>query len=699
MPVRVRCPNPDCGKTYRVADDQLGQTAVCKHCGRKFTLSASHHETADSAGLSETGSVTLPAPVGDLPNRLGRFEIRSRLGSGAFGTVYRAHDPVLDREVALKVPLAAALEKPGARARFLREPKAAAQLRHPNIVPVFDAGNEGDRYYIASAYIEGCTLAEAIAGERIGFRRAAEVVRDLAGALDYAHRMGVVHRDVKPANIMIDPQGRALLTDFGLARLESSEEKLTHDGALMGTPAYMAPEQADSSHGDVGPTSDQYGLGVVLYELFCGEPPFSGPPMVLIFNVVNQEPPRPRSINAQIPKDLETICLKAISKRPEQRYADCGALAEDLRRWLAGKPIRARRVGPAERLRMWGRRNPTAFVSACAALLLLMMAVVTSAGLLFRGSSPSDDLEGADTIAAVSDGQLASVSGKPAPAMPEANQTASPVDDVGHDDTTGGTPAPSPEAVATTSPEPAAPPPEPQPVVPAELPEELSDSIGMQFKLIPAGEFLMGSSVDNEMFDSELPQHRVQISKPFYLGVHEVTQEQFEEVMGRHFSERKGPPLPVHCVLWPDAVGFCERLSHVESAVYRLPTEAEWEYACRAGSNTAWYFGDQEGASDVYAWIRGRNDDGPYPVGQKRPNAWGLYDMHGNVEEWCSDWYSKDYYSSSPLVDPKGPGSGQYHVLRGGGWTMEGETRSSARGMDASGAWPLFFGFRVVRVP
>ena len=377
MVVPVRCSNPDCGKTYGVDEDRLGQTAVCKHCGQQFILSATARETREPHGETLSGSGSPAASEVEMPKKLGRFEIRARIGSGAFGTVYWAHDPVLDRDVALKVPRAAVLEKPQARARFLREPKAAAQLRHPHIVPVYDAGTDGEHYYIASAYIEGHTLQHVIEQERPDFRRAAEIVRGLADALHYAHRMGVVHRDVKPANVMIDRQGQALLMDFGLARLESSEEKLTQDGSLMGTPAYMAPEQADGSLGEVGPASDQYGLGVVLYEALCRQTPFSGPPSVLIFNAIHQEPPAPSSLDPEIPRDLETICLKAMAKRAGERYANCGAMADDLRRWLAGKPIRARRVGPVERAVGWCRRNRAlAALSVVSLVLLLTVAVM-----------------------------------------------------------------------------------------------------------------------------------------------------------------------------------------------------------------------------------------------------------------------------------------------------------------------------------
>jgi WD40 repeat protein/tRNA A-37 threonylcarbamoyl transferase component Bud32 len=359
-----------------VEESQLGRVTVCKHCEREFVVQKADRETPSQTAESETLQYSAPAPVGDIPERIGRFEIRARLGAGSFGTVYRAHDPVLDREVALKVPRAAVLEKPEARARFLREPKAAARLRHPHIVPVFDAGTDGDRYYIASAYIDGRTLEELIERDRPDFRRAAQIVRDLAGALDYAHRMGVIHRDVKPANIMIDAGGESLLMDFGLARLQESEEKLTQDGSVMGTPAYMAPEQASRKFGEVGPAADQYSLGVVLYELLCGQTPFSGPPAVVIYNALHRTPEAPRRCNRRIPRDLETICQKAMAKEQKHRYTSCGELAKDIRRWLEDEPVRARRVGLMERTVRWTKRKPAI------ATLLAIVLLVTMAGVL-----------------------------------------------------------------------------------------------------------------------------------------------------------------------------------------------------------------------------------------------------------------------------------------------------------------------------
>jgi formylglycine-generating enzyme required for sulfatase activity len=232
-------------------------------------------------------------------------------------------------------------------------------------------------------------------------------------------------------------------------------------------------------------------------------------------------------------------------------------------------------------------------------------------------------------------------------------------------------------------------------------PAELTNSIGMQLKLIPAGEFLMGSPAGEEgSSGDEGPQHRVQITKPFYLGVHEVTQAQYESVMGKNPSLFKGSDLPVEQVSWDEAKEFCQKLSARENRTYRLPTEAEWEYACRANTTTAYNFGNETSQLGGSAWFDGNSDRKTHSVGAKRPNAWGLYDMHGNVWEWCEDWYDGGYYAKSPSEDPTGPATGSYRVYRGGCW---GGSASRCRSARRYGVVPgfrfNFLGFRVAAVP
>lgn len=364
MPISVRCPNESCGTAFNVPDAHAHAFIRCRKCKTKFPVDGSGPPSAnpaDTQGASRTISPSSsPKSAPDLPEIIGRFHVKARLGEGAFGAVYRAHDPQLDREVALKVPRAGALQTPRQVERFLREARAAAQLRHPHIVPIHDAGEDGGLHYIAAAFIPGCTLAQAIDEEDgpLKPRRAAAIVRDLAEALAYAHEHGIVHRDVKPANIMLDEEDRPHLMDFGLAYRYEVEDQLTRDGAVVGTPAYMAPEQAKGKKGEALPASDQYALGVVLYHLLTGELPFTGPTQVVLYNVVHQDPEPPRRRHPGTPRDLETICLKALAKNPEQRYASCHTLAQDLERWIEGEPIRARRMGPLERGLRWLRREP-----------------------------------------------------------------------------------------------------------------------------------------------------------------------------------------------------------------------------------------------------------------------------------------------------------------------------------------------------
>ena len=224
--------------------------------------------------------------------------------------------------------------------------------------------------------------------------------------------------------------------------------------------------------------------------------------------------------------------------------------------------------------------------------------------------------------------------------------------------------------------EPVAPAPVKKAEVPAAKEIDLGGGVTMKLALIPAGKFMMGSPSGEANRSGEEPQHEVTISKPFYMGVTEVTQAQYEAVMGTNPSNFKGATNPVETVSWNDAAEFCKKLSEKTGKTLRLPTEAEWEYACRAGTKTAFSFGDADTGLGDYAWFNGNNGNTPRPVGQKKPNPWGLYDMHGNVWEWCADWYGD--YPKGAATDPQGPASGTYRVLRGGAWFISPDFCRSA---------------------
>ncbi len=318
-----------------------------------------HHACVDA------GSTARP------PIRIARYELGRVIGQGAFGVVYRAWDTVLNRPVALKQLRAGETHAPEALERFAREARSTAALRHPHIVPVYDAGQFGGQSYLVSALVEGQNLAEKLAAGRPRFRLSAEWVASLAEALELAHRSGVIHRDIKPANVLIDQEDRAYLTDFGLAKSDAGQATLTKKSQIIGTPAYMAPEQAAGNE-RVDERTDVYCLGVILYELLTGVRPFHGSEQMLLARIRDEDPRPPRRLDQAIPRDLETVCLKAMAKRPGHRYPDAASFAADLRRYLRGEPVRARRVAPLVALWWRCRRKPV--LTGLAAALLLSMA-------------------------------------------------------------------------------------------------------------------------------------------------------------------------------------------------------------------------------------------------------------------------------------------------------------------------------------
>ncbi len=370
-----------------------------------FPAAGSASERATQATLDLSSPAPISRPVRSTatvaPRQIGNYEILGELGRGGMGVVYKARHVQLGRIVALKMIRTGAHADADEIGRFLSEAQAVAKLQHPGIVQIFEIGQEAGLPYLSLELVDGDSLAARIAKEPLEPREAAELVEQLAQAMQYAHNQGILHRDLKPANVLLTLDGRPKITDFGLAKqLENLDSGATQTGTVLGTPSYMSPEQARGDVRELTSATDQYALGAVLYQLLTGRPPFlSAKAVETVLQVIHNEPVPPRQLVPKLPADLETICLKALAKDPQRRYASCTELADDLHRYLRGEPIVARPVGQVERAWRWCRRNPRVAIPTAASILLFLIAFGISVTAAWSLSKLNVDLKKQTVVA------------------------------------------------------------------------------------------------------------------------------------------------------------------------------------------------------------------------------------------------------------------------------------------------------------
>ncbi|MEK7795575.1 MAG: SUMF1/EgtB/PvdO family nonheme iron enzyme [Candidatus Hydrogenedentota bacterium] len=570
---------------------------------------------------------------------IANYKILGELGRGGMGIVYKAMDVSLQRPAAIKVLPPDFADNESFIQRFIREARASAALNHPNIVTVYGVGRHEQCYYIALEFVDGVPLDALISKEgKIEPVRAVRMLRQAVDALAAAHAHKIVHRDIKPQNMMIDKTGRLRVMDFGLALPLSEATKLTQAGTTMGTAHYMSPEQWEDSN--VDGRSDIYSLGITFYEMLSGKPPFNAStPAAIMRKVFNESMPSLESFNVAIDPWLKDILAKMVAKKADERFDSAVALRTEIDAYLNGQAPRANDFAPPGVEKELERMDRQAGRVSRPSMPVAETAPPASPTPRFKSMPLWGGLAIAIVIAGAAGALFLSKS----------------------DEGFGST-------VFTKD----------------------------DFAWIAPGAYLMGSPTNEIGRNDDENQHEAVISKGFWMGRLEVTQAQWIDVLGSNPSFFVGENLPVDSVSWEDVQAFLVLLNEREGTKFRLPSEAEWEYACRAGSATAFSFGESPSQLDGYGWYVDNSARMTHPAGSKVANAWGLHDVHGNVWEWCQDLAGA--YPIGAVTDPIGAESGPHRVGRGGSF---GVGAPNCRSADRSASVPTTkgpdLGFRICR--